>query len=265
MKQVVIIFVVLSVQYCSAMHRFQLICDLTQIAKEIMYHAVEAIDPIERTQTAAVIKDMAVTFRAGKATEALVKLIDVYWYEGSDDIEINSIEKLLKDGAQVHARGKEGETFLHLAARDSRDDLIRLFIAYGADVNIGNSNGYPPINYGFIKRNFKTLQLFIALGASVYKKNSSLLADAVFNQDTEMVNFFLSLGVDPDVRNICKDNPLHYAVMRDDEKLIKILLDWGADPDKKNNSGESALDYAKHHNKTRIFKILTERKPVKIP
>ena len=54
------------------------------------------------------------------------------------------IEYLLANGSDVNHQNRTGQTALHLACKENRKDLVKIFLAYGADTKIKDNNGRIP-------------------------------------------------------------------------------------------------------------------------
>ncbi|NLT23478.1 MAG: ankyrin repeat domain-containing protein [Syntrophorhabdus sp.] len=52
----------------------------------------------------------------------------------------------LEKGVDVRAKGRWGETPLHVACTEDRPDLVLFLIEHGADVNAKDMNGRTPLN-----------------------------------------------------------------------------------------------------------------------
>ena len=59
----------------------------------------------------------------------------------------NTAEVLLKNGADVNAKNKDGDTPLHHAARNSNYNTVEVLLKNGADVNAKNKNGDTPLHW----------------------------------------------------------------------------------------------------------------------
>lgn len=58
---------------------------------------------------------------------------------------LEAARRLLRAGADVQARRRDGASGLHLACDDGRADLVRLLLEHGADVNALDSKGMSPL------------------------------------------------------------------------------------------------------------------------
>lgn len=72
----------------------------------------------------------------------------------------------------------------------------------------------------------------------------SLLHLAVGEGHDHLVEYYVSKGIDVDVRNGRKNTPLHEAVRSRNISITKILINNGADVNAKNKDGETPLHYA---------------------
>src|SRR5205823_1105706 len=74
---------------------------------------------------------------------------------------------LLDAGADVQARGKNGNGALHTAAASNRPDLAALLLAHGADVNVRNDDGMTPLHYAAAGGHTEMVELLLKRGADV--------------------------------------------------------------------------------------------------
>ncbi len=56
------------------------------------------------------------------------------------------VKALIAAGADVNTKDNDGETTLHISVREGRVDLVNTLIAAGADINEENGNGETPLN-----------------------------------------------------------------------------------------------------------------------
>lgn len=58
-----------------------------------------------------------------------------------------AVEALMKGGANINAKGRDGSTALHLATKKGDTEMIKLLIAHKADVNARDNQGLTPLDY----------------------------------------------------------------------------------------------------------------------
>ena len=83
--------------------------------------------------------------------------------------------KLIKFGANIKAKTRNGQTPLHWAAARCRPENVIELISNGADVNCQANNGNTPLHMVMFRRwidGIKVVPLFLMLGASVNIRNN---------------------------------------------------------------------------------------------
>ena len=112
----------------------------------------------------------------------------------------------------LNARWHLGETVLHFLAVEGYADGVRRLAEWGADVNLPNRLGDPP------------------------------LLDCVLLGHEALVEVLLQHGADPNVASAAGDPPLHAAVRRGSARVVQQLLAAGADPRARSDLGETVFD-----------------------
>lgn len=133
-------------------------------------------------------------------------------YSGNTD-EI--ITALIKNGADIDAATKSGNTPLILAITGNRSDIVELLITLGADPNTGTINDMSPLHLAISGGNTKLIKELLAAGADANRQNKkgvSSLAQAVKENNKQAVELILAHG-----------KKLERATLRDAHELAQKL------------------------------------------
>ncbi len=147
------------------------------------------------------------------------------------------------------------------------DTLELLLNIPGIEVNMKNIN-LNNLAFLAVKGNkLKTLERLVFHKLNPHDKgthNRSLLHAAAYHGDKDMVNYLLSLDLDPNSRTKPGATPLHYAVNNKKSlSIVNVLVEKGADIQAKNNKNQNLLHsiaiYAKEYNEE-ILEYLIKNK-----
>jgi len=89
---------------------------------------------------------------------------------------IEAAEFLVSKGAEVNVKNYRGETPLHTAVERGNNDVVKLFISIGADVNAKIDDrdvagrGYTPLHFAAEKGNIEAVKILVSNGADVNAK-----------------------------------------------------------------------------------------------
>lgn len=157
----------------------------------------------------------------------------------AENKNLSKVEELLSQGADVNAENNMRKTPLHLAALKNKDDshfkVAEALLKNGADVNAKDDRQRTPIFYLANYGNSKIIQLFLNYKADLnvedIEKETALFWTVRHDENVEVAQLLIDLGMDVDHRNYSGNTPLHSACYyRDDNmKIIKCLLINGAD------------------------------------
>ena len=112
---------------------------------------------ISRTRSQSELKPKGVTFTPHTlAVSALVE---------SEVIELDNL--LSSGGFDVNQVDENGETLLHKAASEGDVDCIRVLFKHGAEVNIKNKDGWPPVHFALIHGNLSAMVYLIECGTDM--------------------------------------------------------------------------------------------------
>jgi ankyrin repeat protein len=164
--------------------------------------------------------------------------------------DCESIKLLLKKGAKVNSTDDNSDTPLHEASDNGRLEVAKLLIENGANVNAKNKQGKTPIYPVAKSGNLDLVKLLVSKGAKIQTTGYTPLHDAVNNSFlqlqsdnnlAEMIEYFLSKGVDINAKDDYMVTPLYLAAGCDNSEIIDLLIKKGALVDVRTKSGETPL------------------------
>ena len=165
------------------------------------------------------------------------------WYSPQDSL--TEVKEKIKNIKNINAMDGLGETVLHKAAAAGEKEVVKLFIQYGADVNL-------PINN-------KTGN--VALHASIE-------GGAKNQQDTQnyvkVAQILLDNNANPTIKNKIKGStPIHYIsyalTEKDFEKLFNMFIKSGANINTKDTRGLTILFWIIEQGKVEYLNILQKQ------
>ncbi len=203
------------------------------------------------------------------------------------------VVKLLIDNKGIDLNAKDennkGNTLLHVAAEKNHEDIARLLIENGADIDAQNNNGYLPLDYAISCGSADIVQLLIDKGAKVnisdndlflysikynFKNVVEYLIDEVEDVNTtysdygtllhyaakkgyeDIVKSLICRNANANIPDVTLKTPLHYATEKGNINIVKLLILGGAHVDAKDIDGRTPLFLAVYNNNEGIVILL---------
>lgn len=154
----------------------------------------------------------------------------------------------VKEPSKKRTSDSKGRTDLHHAIFQTNGlESVQRLIKKGANINKKDHQGYTALNYAMMDDNIEIFNYLIENKINLNSKNHqglSPLALAIVSKKLEFVKILVSNGAD--LENCAKgSSALHLACMDGDLEMIELLLKAGASPDRCNPSGVSPLALAR--------------------
>lgn len=155
-------------------------------------------------------------------------------------------KKWLDEGLPIFFEGSRIGTGLHIAAWEGNLELIQLYLAYGAPVDLLNQHNETPLTLAAWRGQQKAVNFLIQNGAQINTPNLtwSPLHYAVFSGHKKMVQDLIQQGADVNAQSSNGSTALMMAIYEGRADLIETLLKAGADARIQNDRGEGALEWA---------------------
>ena len=146
----------------------------------------------------------------------------------------DAAEVLIKSGADVNAKGDNGNTPLHWAAKGWKGgapETAAILIAGGANVNAKDKYGATPLHWA--RRAPKVAKILLKNGANVNAKSNSgttpLHMAGFRSSPREFAALLLENGADINARDNQNYAPLHSAARANATETAALLIENGAD------------------------------------
>lgn len=153
---------------------------------------------------------------------------------------------------------QKGNTALHIASLGGKEEVVKILVQHGANVNAQSLSGFTPL-YMAAQENHDTVVKYLLAN----RANQSIatedgftpLAVALQQGHDKVVNVLLQ----NDSKGKLKLPALHIAAKKDDCKAAALLLQAENNPDVSSNSGFTPLHIASHYGNENIASFLIEK------
>jgi len=195
---------------------------------------------------------------------------DIEHYEGLHQAahqgDIDTLQQLIKNGANVEAEDSSGRTPLIVAAFASHDEIVTALSAAGANLNALENRAYDIVTIAAVADDVPLLDLALELGANSGNITSpydgTALIAAAHLGHSAVVNSLIQAKAPLDHINNLGWTALIEAVILGDGgpdhvETAKLLLEAGADPSIADSQGVTPLEHAKSRgfgDMVRLFK-----------
>jgi uncharacterized protein len=182
--------------------------------------------------------------------------LDARLFTAIDNNDIVAVERLLRDGANVEARGANGITPLMNAAEYGRVPMVSLLLDNGAKAEEKDEQGESPLSIAARNGHVRIVNLLAQL-SDTKTKNRALFA-AMEGGPVGVIEV-TDTPVQPNrLENQREETqPPEFEVSW--TVTVATLLDDGADIEARNEDGSTPLDWAAAFAKTDVVKLLIQR------
>lgn len=168
-------------------------------------------------------------------TVQLINLLNAHYYENykNNDYEKNIFKKevlaLIKKGADVNAKSKNGKTLLIDAILNKKNEIVLMLLKFGANPNL-MSKEISPLILALYKDNFAVAKMLVVYNADVnlHTGFNSALEFSIKHDNFKAVEFLIKNSANPNLISSNGESMLYLACQVNNKKIIKLLLENGA-------------------------------------
>ena len=148
------------------------------------------------------------------------------------------VELLIRNGADVHAKDKDGIPPLHLASAKyssavGTKNIAEVLIEKGADVNATTSSGATPLHFAAQEGNRPVAELLVEKGANVNARDENGMAPLhwtnIYAWGYVVTELLIAKGADVNARAKDGATPLNVARRMGHQHIAELLMKHGAE------------------------------------
>ncbi|MGC3974103.1 MAG: ankyrin repeat domain-containing protein [Nitrospira sp.] len=176
--------------------------------------------------------------------------------------DVESVKRLLRDGAGVQARDAQGRTGLMAATYHNHVDVARVLIQAGSDVNAQDAMQNSPLLLAGASGYLDILRMTLTARPdfTVYNRfGGTALIPACERGHVEVVKELLQTAIDVNHVNRLGWTALLEAILLSDggrtqQEIVRLLLAAGANPNLADHDGVTPL----RHARQKAYRVITE-------
>ncbi|EAY02659.1 hypothetical protein TVAG_253100 [Trichomonas vaginalis G3] len=207
----------------------------------------------------------------------------------------DAIQVLIENGADINSQNSHGDTALMLSLQQQKlyllkmlldynkynfglfdqsgmniidkasflgnNEAIELLLDHGCDVNLKNNDGYIPLSYALLGKQYEAAKLLLSKGAdpsNINSKGESEIFVCIRNNNLEGCQILVDNGCD--VNTPHKEIPLIHAIKKSKFDIVKLLSIYeNCNINIKDELGKTPLMYAATNSSVEIVSFLLSK------
>ncbi len=223
------------------------------------------IDGLVIIISAVLLVECAMTQPQESAELPKPKTPDIPILDAVSEGNIDVVRMYFADGLDLNLKYEEwnSTTLLHRAVAADQEEIVKLLIDKGADINAKDINSNTPLSLTGIHGNVSVADLLVSAGADLNHKGFggwTPLHMAAFKGHINLVNYFVTIrGAEVEIKDDGGTTALHCAAFKGHDNVICLLFIKDADVNAMGDEGTTPLDAAieggQHESATLIRSI----------
>lgn len=182
----------------------------------------------------------------------------VPFFRAVESGNLDQLRRHIYHGADVTQLNAEGETALHIAARQGRMVIARELLKSGASVDATDANGHSPSFIALAHGRTKVAELLLDRGAGDEPQDLLHALVAADRADRDVLALLVRRGANLNALDDDGYAPLHRAIQEGRDRQVKRLIVAGVDINLADGSGSTPLSLAESAKLTAIAALLRE-------
>jgi ankyrin repeat protein len=153
-------------------------------------------------------------------------------HDAARDGDLEKVRALIDEGAEIDARGENGETPLILAILGGHADVTELLIGLGADVMARNARGLTPLHAAAYSGSAELARLLLDHGAALEDtanvSGATPLMLAAEENHVAVAELLIARGADLSIPDRDGFTPLSQAWAKKRTEMVRLLKQHGA-------------------------------------
>lgn len=150
----------------------------------------------------------------------------LFWAIHSNNEEL--VKLLINYGANVNAQSPKGSLLMYSTTFKCEPGIINVLLEYGANANFQDNDGWTPLYFAVINKNIKIIKILLEYQANpnVLNNNqwSPLYAASGSKENLEIIQLLLKHGADLTLGDENGYTPLHRAIFWNQPEIVELFL-----------------------------------------
>jgi len=183
------------------------------------------LDLIQSEDISRIIK--VLEFDPGLVNMPIDEWTPLHWACQLSSVE--AAKALIDAGADINARDSDGETPLHIACSEGQVDIVKLLLESEVlDINNETDEGKTALMFAAQACSCETCKMLLEKGANPGHSDAAgrtVLHWAALGEEENLcvADLFISVGVDPKIKNCYGDTAIDYAVQMSNKSMQAAL------------------------------------------
>lgn len=169
------------------------------------------------------------------------------WFDAAKKNKVDVIREMILKKFDIETKNKNGETALIVAVASGSFECSVLLLESGADLNVGDKNGWTPAKYACFRGYLNILEILVKKDPNIIfqnlplTSNNLLLFSSQMKNSLNIVRFLVESGTNVDSRDEFGNSAFILTMLSGNTEIGKYLLSAGANVDLSNKNNSNAF------------------------